>query len=62
MIFEQSNGRAKRINGKIQEVITVVRGFRNDENLRASVLFFCGHLSFFHINDGEPKQKRLAVY
>ncbi|MCY4162416.1 MAG: transposase [Flavobacteriaceae bacterium] len=47
MIHKPSSARAERINGKVQEVITVARGFRNDENLRASVLFFCGHLDLF---------------
>ncbi len=44
MIDKQSNARTERSNGKIQEMITIARGFRNDENLRASILFFCGHI------------------
>ncbi len=41
---EQSNARAERINGKIQEVKTVGRGYRKFKNFRSAVLFFHGGL------------------
>ncbi len=44
---EQSNAKAERINGKIQRVLTIARGFRNFENFRVVVLFFHGNLSLY---------------
>ncbi len=44
---EQSNAKAERINGKIQRVLTIARGFRNFENFRVAVLFFHGNLSLY---------------
>lgn len=42
LCHEQSNARAERLNGKIQEVKTV--GPRKFENFRSAILFFCGGL------------------
>ncbi len=44
---EQSNARAERINGKIQQVITIARGFRSFQHFRVSVLFYHGNLSLY---------------
>lgn len=41
------NGKAERINGKIQEIKTVSRGYRKFENFRSAVLFFCGGLDLY---------------
>ncbi|MXW32220.1 MAG: ISL3 family transposase [Rhodothermaceae bacterium] len=42
LCHEQSNAKAERINGKIQEIKTVGRGYRTFENFRIAILFFCG--------------------
>ncbi len=47
LCHQQSNGKAERINGKIQEIKTVSRGYRKFENFRSAVLFFCGGLDFY---------------
>ena len=47
LCHEQSNARAERINGKIQEVKTIGRGYRTFENFRSVVLFFCGDLDLY---------------
>ena len=47
LCHEQSNARAERINGKIQEVKTVGRGYRRFENFRSAILFFCGGLDLY---------------
>lgn len=44
---EQSNARAERINGKIQEIKTVARGYRKFENFRSAILFFHGDLDLY---------------
>ena len=43
----QSNAKAERINGKIQEVKTIGRGYRTFENFRVAILFFCGGLDLY---------------
>jgi len=40
----QSNVKSERMNGKIQEIKTVGRGYRRFENFRVAILFFCGKL------------------
>ncbi len=40
LCYEQSNARAERINGKIQEVKTIGRGYRKFKNFRSTILFF----------------------
>ncbi len=42
-----TNARAERINGSIQELKTVGRGYRNTQNFRVAILFFHGDLSLF---------------
>jgi len=39
-----SNARAERLNGKIQEIIVIAKGFRSLANLRVAILFFTGNL------------------
>jgi transposase len=39
-----NNARAERINGSIQELKTIGRGYRNTENFRVAILFFLGNL------------------
>ena len=40
-----NNGRAERLNGAIQELKTIGRGYRNPENFRIAILFFHGGLN-----------------
>jgi len=42
-----NNSIAEWINGKIQEIKTIGRGFRNFENFRTAILFFLGKLSLY---------------
>jgi transposase len=42
-----NNGKAERLNGSIQELKTVGRGYRKTENMRIATLFHYGNLSFF---------------
>jgi transposase len=39
-----NNARAERLNGSIQELKTIGRGYRNPENFRIAILFFHGDL------------------
>lgn len=39
-----NNARAERINGAIQELKTIARGYRKTENFRIAILFFLGGL------------------
>ncbi len=43
----QLQSEAERMNGKIQEVKTVGRGYRKFENFRSAILFFCGGLALY---------------
>jgi transposase len=38
------------LNGKIQLLKTVARGYRKFENFRSAILFFYGKLSLFPLN------------
>jgi transposase len=40
-----NNAKAERLNGSIQELKTIGRGYRNTENLRIAILFFHGNLN-----------------
>lgn len=40
-----NNARAERLNGSIQELKTIGRGYRNTENFRIAILFFHGNLN-----------------
>jgi len=42
-----SNAMAERLNGKIQELKTVARGYRTFENFRSAILFFNGGLNLY---------------
>jgi len=44
MITGANNARAERLNGAIQELKTIGRGYRNTENFRIAILFFHGNL------------------
>ena len=46
-----NNSRAERLNGSIQELKTIGRGYRNTENFRIAILFFHGDL------DMDPHEK-----
>ena len=37
-----NNARAERLNGAIQELKTIGRGYKNIENFRIAILFFYG--------------------
>ena len=40
----ENNAKAERINGSIQELKTIGRGYRKTENFRIAILFFHGNL------------------
>jgi transposase len=42
-----NNARAERLNGSIQELKTIGRGYRNTQNFRIAILFFHGNLKLF---------------
>ena len=44
MITGANNARAERLNGAIQELKTIGRGYRNTQNFRIAILFFHGNL------------------
>lgn len=41
------NAMAERLNGKIQEIKTVGRGYRTFDNFRSVILFFHGGLDLY---------------
>ncbi|GHT20883.1 hypothetical protein AGMMS4957_08880 [Bacteroidia bacterium] len=45
-----NNARAERLNGAIQELKTIGRGYRNTANFRTAILFFNGDLELFPHN------------
>ncbi len=45
-----TNALAEGFNSKIQAIKSAARGFRNFDNYRTSILFYCGRLSFTHSN------------
>ena len=50
MVESFSNAMAKRLNGKIQEIKTVARGYRTFKNFRSAILFFNGGLQLKPLN------------
>lgn len=42
-----TNARAERLNSSIQELKTIARGYRNDDNFRIAILFFHGNLDMY---------------
>jgi transposase len=47
LISNLNNAMAERLNGKIQEVKLVARGYRNFKNFRSAILFFHGGLDLY---------------
>jgi transposase len=47
LISKLNNAMAERLNGKIQEVKLVARGYRTFDNFRSAILFFHGGLSLY---------------
>jgi transposase len=47
LIYTFNNAMAERLNGKIQELKSVGRGYRTFKNFRSAVLFFHGGLSIY---------------
>ena len=45
-----TNGYTEAVNGLIQEVKTVARGFRRFQNFRIAILFFLGKLDLYPLN------------
>jgi transposase len=45
-----NNARAERLNGAIQELKVIGRGYRNTDNFRIAILFFNGNLDLFPHN------------
>ena len=50
MTSEVSNAIAERLNGKIQLLKSIGRGYRKFENFRSAILFFYGKLNLFPLN------------
>ena len=51
LYLEQSNSRAENLNGRIQKVKSIGRGYRKFVNFRAATLFFFGNLDLYpHIS------------
>ena len=50
MVESFSNAMAERLNGKIQEIKTVARGYRTFKNFRSAILFFHGGLQLKPLN------------
>lgn len=47
LVMSFSNAMAERLNGKIQMLKTVARGYRTFENFRSAILFFHGGLNLY---------------
>ena len=47
LVDTHSNAMAERLNGKIQEIKTVGRGYRTFKNFRSAILFFHGGLDLY---------------
>ena len=47
LVYNQSNAMAERLNGKIQELKTIGKGYRKFENFRSAILFFHGGLNLY---------------
>ncbi len=50
MTSNLSNAMAERLNGKIQLLKSIGRGYRKFENFRSAILFFYGKLNLFPLN------------
>ncbi len=47
LVEKASNGMAERLNGKIQELKTIGKGYRTFQNFRNAILFFNGGLNLY---------------
>jgi transposase len=47
LVEKSSNAMAERLNGKIQEIKTIARGYRTFVNFRSAILFFNGGLNLY---------------
>ncbi len=47
LITEYSNAMAERLNGKIQELKSIGKGYRTFKNFRSAILFFNGGLNLY---------------
>lgn len=47
MITKANNGKAERMNGSIQEIKTIGRGYKDAERFRIAILFFHGKLNLY---------------
>ena len=47
LVMHFSNAMAERLNGKIQEIKTIGRGYRTFANFRSVILFFHGGLDLY---------------
>jgi len=47
LVEKLSNAMAERLNGKIQEIKTIGKGYRTFENFRSVILFFNGGLNLY---------------
>lgn len=50
LIYKLNNAMAERLNGKIQELKTVAKGYRTFKNFRSAILFFNGGLNLYPQN------------
>ena len=50
LVTNYNNAMAERLNGKIQELKTIGRGYRTFANFRSAILFFHGGLSIYPLN------------
>lgn len=48
LVTDFTNAMAERLNGKIQELKTIGRGYRKFKNFRSVALFFLGSLNLYH--------------
>jgi transposase len=50
LVTNYSNAMAERLNGKIQELKSIAKGYRTFANFRSAILFFHGGLSLYPLN------------
>ena len=50
IVTTYNNAMAERLNGKIQEIKTVGKGYRTFKNFRSAILFFHGGLNLYPLN------------
>jgi transposase len=50
IVSTYNNAMAERLNGKIQEIKTVGKGYRTFKNFRSAILFFHGGLNLYPLN------------